>query len=312
MKIILVTGCAGNIGSFLTTSLVESKKYFVVGVDNLSTGDLRKIKNVNSLPNFKFINADVNDYNDVSAVFYQNKFDYVFHFAAVVGVLRTLENPVKVLNDIKGIENILKLSKNTGVNRVFYSSSSEVYGEPVDFPQHEETTPLNSRLPYAIVKNVGEAFYKSYFQEYGLKYTIFRFFNTYGPNQSKDFVISKFIHKALKNEDITLYGDGLQTRTFCFIKDNVDTMVKVMEDDLYINDVLNIGSDDEMSIKALASLIVELTGSKSAIVHIDPLKEGDMSRRRPDNSKMKKILGRELVSVKEGIKLVLDHLKEVS
>ena len=107
-------------------------------------------------------------------------FDYVFHYAAVVGVHRTLQNPLAVLRDIDGIRNILELSKNTGVKRVFYSSSSEVYGEPVEIPQNESTTPLNSRLPYAIVKNLGEAYFKSYQQEFGLDYTIFRFFNKIG------------------------------------------------------------------------------------------------------------------------------------
>jgi UDP-glucose 4-epimerase len=111
-------------------------------------------------------------------------FDYVFHYAAVVGVKRTLENPVLVLEDLQGIRNVLTLCKNTGVKRVFYASSSEVYGEPVHLPQHEHNTPLNSRLPYAVVKNAGESFCRSYFQEYGLEYTIFRFFNTYGPKQS--------------------------------------------------------------------------------------------------------------------------------
>lgn len=111
---------------------------------------------------------------------------------------RTTDNPVSVLHDIDGIRNVLDLCKNTGVKRVFFSSSSEVYGEPVEFPQNEHTTPLNSKLPYAIVKNIGEAFLRSYHKEYGLDYTVFRFFNTYGPKQSKDFVVSKFIRAALK------------------------------------------------------------------------------------------------------------------
>src|SRR6185369_10068764 len=114
------------------------------------------------------------------------------------GVKRTLSNPVMVLNDINGIRNILNLSKNTGVKRVFYTSSSEVYGEPVEYPQNEHTTPLNSRLPYAIVKNVGEAFLRSFKKEYDLDFTIFRLFNTYGPKQSVDFVMTRFLSLALK------------------------------------------------------------------------------------------------------------------
>jgi UDP-glucuronate decarboxylase len=168
----------------------------VTVVDNLSTGDLRKLDPTGH-PGIRFIKCDVNRFEDISAVFYAHRFDVVFHYAAVVGVKRTIENPVSVLNDIDGIRNLLNLCKNTGVRRVFFSSSSEVYGEPVEFPQNEHTTPLNSKLPYAIVKNIGEAFLRSYQREYGLDYTIFRFFNTYGPKQSKEFVVSKFIRAAL-------------------------------------------------------------------------------------------------------------------
>lgn len=153
-----------------------------------------------------------------------------------------------MLNDLSGIKNILELSKNTGVKRVFFSSSSEVYGEPVELPQNEETTPLNSRLPYAVVKNVGEAFCRSYQQEYGLSFTIFRFFNTYGPRQSTDFVISKFISSALTNAPITIYGKGLQTRTFCYIDDNVDCMIKILEQNLLVNNVINIGNDKDYTV----------------------------------------------------------------
>jgi UDP-glucose 4-epimerase len=172
--------------------------------------------------NFRFIKTNVNDYGDISAIMLGFQFDYVFHYAACVGVQRTLRNPVQVLCDIDGIKNVLGLAKNTGVRRVFYSSSSEVYGEPVEFPQNEDTTPLNSKLPYAVVKNVGESFLRSYKREYGLDFTIFRFFNTYGPKQSADFVITKFIASALHGKDITIYGDGSQSRTFCYIGDNVE------------------------------------------------------------------------------------------
>src|SRR5438477_7786798 len=208
---ILVTGGAGFIGSSLAERLSKDEENYVVIVDNLLTGSVSKIPK-SSHHNVKFIKADVNDFNDISAIFHAYKFDYVFHYAAVVGVKRTLANPVMVLNDITGISQILNLSKNTGVKRVFYTSSSEVYGEPVEYPQHEYTTPLNSRLPYAIVKNVGEAYLRSFKREYDLDFTIFRLFNTFGPKQSVDFVISKFLQAALKGNDITIYGDGMQTR----------------------------------------------------------------------------------------------------
>jgi len=304
MASILITGGAGNVASALANKLAENKDNFIVIVDNLSTGSLSKVPQTQ---NVKFIKADANKYNDIVPIFGRYNFDFVFHYAAVVGVKRTLENPIMVLNDIEGIKNILSLSKNSGVKRVFYSSSSEVYGEPFEIPQNENTTPLNSRLPYAIVKNVGEAFFKSYYQEYGLEYTIFRFFNTYGPNQSEDFVVPRFIKAALKNEPITLYGDGLQTRSFCYVEDNVETCIKAMNSSDCVNDVLNIGSDKEMTILELAETIIKITKSTSPIIHLPALEEGDMTRRCPDTSKMKKIIQRDLIGLEEGIQKLINH-----
>ena len=300
MPNILITGGAGNVGGSLARRLVLNSENRVTIVDNLATGSISKLPPRENV-NWTFIKADVNDFRDISPIFTSNKFDYVFHYAAVVGVRRTLDNPVQVLKDIGGIENILSLSKNTGVKKVFFSSSSEVYGEPVEIPQHEDTTPLNSRLPYAIVKNVGEAYLKSYWQEYRLPYTIFRFFNTYGPMQSTDFVISKFIDLAKRGHDLTVYGDGSQTRTFCFIEDNLDVTERILDDSLCNNEVINIGSNLEITILELAELIIKLTGSSSKIKLLPPLKDGDMKRRKPDNSKMLNILGRDLISLEEGI-----------
>ncbi len=304
MTTILITGGAGNVASALANKLAQDEQNFIVILDNLSTGDIAKVP---KLDNVTFIKADANIYNDIVPIFGRYNFDYVFHYAAVVGVKRTLENPIKVLEDIEGIKNILSLSKNSGVKRVFYSSSSEVYGEPFEIPQNEKTTPLNSRLPYAIVKNVGEAFFRSYYQEYGLEYTIFRFFNTYGPNQSEDFVVPRFIKAALRNEPITLYGDGLQTRSFCYVDDNIDTCIKAMVSNLCINDVINVGSDKEMTILELAKTIIRVTNSKSEIIHLPALEEGDMTRRCPDTTKMKSVLGRELVSLEEGIQKLVSY-----
>ncbi len=302
MKNVLITGAAGFIGSSLAEKLLTDDDYFVVGVDNFLTGSADKIPNH---PRFRFIKCDVNDVRDIAAVMTSRRFDYVFHYAAVVGVRRTIENPIMVLNDLDGLKNMLNLSKNTGVSRFFYSSSSEVYGEPVVLPQHEETTPLNSRLPYAVVKNVGECFCRSYQKEYGLDYTIFRFFNTYGPRQSTDFVISKFIASALRNENITVYGNGLQTRTFCYIDDNIDCTMRILKDGLMINDTVNIGSPADNTILDVAELIIKLTGSKSLVDFLPPLKEGDMTRRLPDASKMLDILGRDLIPLSEGISRIL-------
>jgi UDP-glucose 4-epimerase len=303
MKKVLITGGAGFIGSSLADKLIE-KGYFVVLVDNLLTGFLHKLPS-KELTNWRFIRCDVNNYNDIAPVMTSFSFDYVFHYAALVGVKRTLENPVKVLEDIQGIKNILDLSKNTGVKRVFFSSSSEVYGEPVVLPQNEYTTPLNSRLPYAVVKNVGEAFFRSYKQEYDLDYTILRFFNTYGEKQSTDFVISKFIHAALENKPITIYGDGQQTRTFCYIDDNITATINALEQNLVLNDVVNIGNDKITTVLELAQIIIKLTNSNSQIVFLPPLPEGDMTRRQPDNAKMRTLLQRELVPLEEGLKKVI-------
>jgi UDP-glucose 4-epimerase len=142
---------------------------------------------------------------------------------------------------------------------------------------------------------------RSYQREYNLDFTIFRFFNTYGPRQSDDFVIAKFIKRALKNEDITIYGDGSQTRTFCYIDDNIDATIAAFEKDMFVNDTINIGNNNETSILDLAKTVIRLTDSKSAIVHLPALTEGDMTRRLPDISKMKVLLGRELTSLEQGI-----------
>lgn len=301
---ILVTGGAGFVGSGLVEGLINNPDNYVVVVDNLLTGNKNKLPGSTN-NNLKFIQCNVNNKAEITSVFHTFSFDYVFHYAALVGVQRTLNNPVSVLDDIMGIKNILNLSKNTGVKRVMYASSSEVYGEPVEYPQNEETTPLNSRLPYAIVKNVGEAFFKSYHQEFGLNYTLFRFFNTYGPKQSKDFVISKFINQALKNEDITIYGDGSQTRTFCFIKNNVEACINAAFSDKNVNETINVGNDIETSILDLAKTIITLTGSSSKIIHLPPLAEGDMTRRKPDITKMKKLIKNPILPLEEGLKEVL-------
>jgi UDP-glucose 4-epimerase len=305
MKYILITGGAGNVGASLANALLKTNEYFVVVVDNLLTGKLINLENIEN-SNFKFLHCDVNNIFQITAVMTSYRFDYVFHYAAVVGVKRTLDNPVWVLNDIEGIKNILELSKNTGVTRVFYSSSSEVYGEPVTLPQFEDTTPLNSKLPYAIVKNVGEAYLKSYKQEYNLDYTIFRFFNTYGPKQSLDFVVSRFLNLAINNLDITLYGDGMQTRTFCYIDDNNDATINALINNQGINDTINIGNDIEYTIYDLAKLCIRKTNSKSAIIHLPPLPDGDMKRRQPNLDKMKLLLNRPLTGIEEGIEKVLE------
>ena len=297
---ILITGGAGFIGSRLAQSLAENPANYIVIVDNLLTGSESKLPHTRHA-NVKFIRADVNDFQDISSIFHAFSFDYVFHYAAMVGVKRTLANPVKVLNDLNGIRNVLNLCKNSGVKRVYFSSSSEVYGEPVEFPQNEHTTPLNSRLPYAIVKNVGEAYLRAFMQEFGVEFTIFRFFNTYGPGQSMDFVMSKFLNAAINKQDITIFGDGSQTRTFCYIDDNIEACVNAFYQNKIVNDVANIGSDMEISILDLALRIIEITRSPSKLIFLPALKEGDMTRRCPDISKMKMLVNRRMTTLDEGI-----------
>jgi UDP-glucuronate decarboxylase len=308
MQSILLTGGAGNIGSALARALLRNGDASVVVADNLLTGSIEKVRI--DAPNFTFVKSDCNDFDDISSLFYRFRFTHVFHFAAVVGVQRTLANPLLVLRDITGIENILRLSKNTGVERVYFASSSEVYGEPFEIPQNENTTPLNSRLPYAVVKNLGEVYLRTYEREFGLPYTIFRFFNTYGPRQSEDFVLPRFVRAALAGTPLQIYGDGAQTRTFCYVDDTVEACVKTHLSKSYENDVVNVGSDVEMTILQLAKAVIKATQSTSRLEFLPPLPEGDMSRRCPDISKMRHLLDRPLVPLEEGIARLVEHYRQ--
>ncbi|MDB4028881.1 NAD-dependent epimerase/dehydratase family protein [Gammaproteobacteria bacterium] len=303
MKKILVTGGAGNIGSSLVAGLLKSENYHVSILDNLSTGSLENLPQSNK-SFWRFIDCDVNNLTQLKQVLNQDTFNYIFHYAALVGVERTQKNPLKVLEDIEGIKNILNLAVECKAERIFYSSSSEVYGEPVEIPQNEITTPLNSKVPYAIVKSVGESFMRTFHDHHQLDFTIMRFFNTYGPRQKNDFVISKFIELALQNKDITIYGDGSQTRSFLHVDDNIEFTIKILKNKKLLNDVVNVGSDIEIKIIDLANMIIENLLSKSKIIFLPPLKEGDMTRRKPDISKMKEVYQKEIISLEEGIELV--------
>ena len=179
-KKVLVTGGAGFIGSHLCETLLESGNE-VVCVDNLSMGSPENVKK-NENGNFKFVKGDVTVLNDLKPVFAENDFDFVFHEAAVVGVKRTLENPLSVLEDIEGFKNVLELSKESGVKKLIFSSSSEVYGNPVEIPEREDGH-VNASFPYATVKLIGEQYCRAYYDTYGLKTTSLRFFNVYGPRQ---------------------------------------------------------------------------------------------------------------------------------
>lgn len=301
LETVLVTGGAGFIGSNLVGKLLELG-FRVVVVDNLTTGKLNNIVDYQKKPDFVFKKCDVNRRKGLFLAV-KGGVDYIFHYAACVGVKRTLDNPMTVLSDIEGFKNILDLAVKKKVKRLFFSSSSEVYGETVSFPQNEESTPLNSRLPYAVVKNVGEVFIKAYQKKFGLDYTIFRFFNTYGPRQSADFVISKFISQALKREGVTVYGTGKQTRPFLYIDDNIKATTRAIFEKGAINETINIGNDVETTIKELAAMVIKLTGSGTGLKFLPGLSEGDMPRRLPDISLMKEKLKFEPeVSLEEGLK----------
>ena len=304
---ILITGVAGNIGSYLALSLLK-KKYNVIGIDNFLTGKREKLPN-KSYRNFKFILGDVNNKKKISSIFRSYKIKFVFHFAAVVGVQRTQQFPLKVMNDINGTKSLLELSVKYKVLRFFYSSSSEIYGEPIKLPLQEENSPLNSKLPYSVVKNVSENYVKIFQEEFDLRYTIFRFFNTFGPNQSKDFVIPKFVKLALKNLPIPIYGDGLQTRTFLYVDDNIDTIVNCFEKNLFINEVLNIGSNIEYTIIDLAKKIIKLTNSSSKLKYLPALIRGDMRRRQPNINKMRIALGRKFFNLNSALQQYINFLK---
>ena len=166
-------------------------------------------------------------------------------------------------------------------------------------------------MPYAIVKNLSESYLRTYQQEFGLEYTIFRFFNTYGPRQTTDFVVPKLIQQAINGEPLTIYGDGLQTRTFCFVDDNVATQIACLKHDKMINGTINIGSDQEMTILDLANEVIRVTNSSSKVHHLPALKEGDMTRRCPDITQMRGILDRELVSLEDGIKATESYLRGI-
>ncbi len=306
---ILVTGGAGFIGSHLCEALLN-KGYQVTAFDNLSTGNIKNLDLCQKSTDFRLFVGNINNKQEFRQVF-KIPFDFIYHYAAVVGVKRTLQSPLDVLDDIDGIRNVLDLAREKEVKRIFYSSSSEVYGESTSFPQLENTTPLNSRLPYAAVKNLGEIYIKAFSKEYGLKFTIFRFFNTYGPRQSPDFVISKFIKQALKNEDLTVFGTGKQTRSFNYISDNINPTVLALTKNASINQIINIGNPVEINMNSLAKTIIEVCGSKSKIAHLPPLNEGDMSRRVPEISLMKKLLDfKPELNIIQGLTKTIKYLKD--
>lgn len=297
---VLITGGAGFIGSHLAEKLLaQGKKVFVL--DNLSTGKKENIKHLLANKNFIFKKGDVLSKRLVRRC--MQDIDEAYHLAAAVGVRIIMEKPLEswILN-IKGAENILDIAceRNTPV---LIASTSEIYGKNTKLPFHENDDRVygsvyNYRWGYAFSKGVDEFLALAYFRERGLPVRIMRFFNTIGPRQAGEYgmVVPRFVRQALSGKPITVHGNGKQTRSFGYVGDVADAVIKVMNNTKSAGEVYNLGSDEEISIENLAKKVILLTGSKSKIVYIPHnkvYKAGfeDMERRRPDLSKIKKLIG---------------------
>ena len=316
-KNVLITGGAGFIGSHLAEKLLaQGKKVFVL--DNLSTGRKENIAHLLSNKNFVFCKGDVLNKRAVKSI--TQGVDEIYHLAAAVGVKNVMERPLEsLIVNIKGTEVVLDAAE-PKKTPVFIASSSEIYGKNTRTPFREDEDRLygpvqNYRWGYAFSKSVDEFLALAYFREKGLPVRIARFFNTVGPRQTGAYgmVIPRFVKSALAGEDIVVYGNGLQTRSFGYVEDVVDAVVKIMAHPKSLGDVYNIGSNEEISINELAKKIIALTGSRSKIVHI-PYEEAygegyeDMMRRCPDISKIKNLIGyKPKYRLEETIKKIIEH-----
>lgn len=310
-KKVLVTGGAGFIGSHLCETLLETGNE-VVCVDNLSMGSLGNVKNFEG-ENFKFVKGDVTVFNDLKRIFNEGNFDFVFHEAAVVGVKRTLENPLSVLRDIEGVKNVLELSKESGVEKLIFSSSSEVYGNPVEIPEREDGH-VNAKFPYATVKLIGGQYCRAYYDTYGLKTTSLRFFNVYGPRQESTpygFVVGIFIRQALQDMAPAIFGDGSQTRDFVYVKDNVGLTILAAESKRTDGEVLNIGTGKPTTLIDLAELIIELCGKEGKLTpQFLPERPHEIKHRFPDISKVMRLLNsRPKYRLEDGLKETIEYYR---
>ncbi|MBZ9572248.1 GDP-mannose 4,6-dehydratase [Patescibacteria group bacterium] len=313
-KTFLVTGGAGFIGSHLCEKLIKIG-HKVVCFDNLSTGTLKNILTIKKNPNFVFIKGDINQIKDISLIFRKYKFNGVFHYAATVGVKRTLENPLMVLKDAEGIKNILELSLKYGRPKVVFASSSEVYGESRELPEKEEGA-INPQIPYAAVKLIGEKFLEAYYYKHNLKTCSLRFFNVYGPRQDGSdygFVVGIFIRQVLSGQSPTVFGDGRQTRDFTFIDDNVEASWRAMKLEKTSGQIINIGSGRPLTIFDLATEIINLVGLEGKIkprLVKNRKIDIDVRHRFPEVGKMIKLLNfYPKVSLEEGLKKMIDWYK---
>lgn len=282
MKTILITGAAGFLGSHLTDRFI-AEGYKVIGVDNLITGNTDNIAHLFGNPNFLFVRHDVTQYN-----YFAGEIDYILHFASPASPIDYLKLPIQTLKvGSLGTHKILGLAKEKKA-RYLLASTSEVYGDPLIHPQTEDywgnVNPVGSRGVYDEAKRFSEAMTMAYHQYHGVETRIVRIFNTYGPRMRlhDGRAIPNFIRQALKGEDVTVYGDGLQTRSVCYVDDLVDGIYRLLLSD-EVNPV-NIGNPNEITMLDLAKEIIEITGSGSKIVFED-LPQDDPKVRQPDITK---------------------------
>jgi dTDP-glucose 4,6-dehydratase len=306
MKRVVITGAAGFIGSHLSDALLD-RGYAVVGIDNLLTGDLANIAHIKNRE-FEFIKHDVTNYINVEGPVHA-----VLHWASPASPIDYLELPIPTLKvGALGTHKALGLAKAKGA-RFVIASTSEVYGDPLEHPQKEtywgNVNPIGPRGVYDEAKRFAEAMTTAYHRYHGLDAKIVRIFNTYGPRMRvKDGrAVPAFMSQALRNEDVTVFGDGSQTRSFCYVSDLVDGIIRMMESNE--NSPINIGNPAEMTIKQIAETIIEMTGSKSRIIY-QPLPEDDPKVRRPDITRARTLLGWEpKVDLREGLTKTIDYFR---
>jgi len=319
-KKILITGGAGFIGSHLAEKLLNDKKEVFV-VDNLSTGRLENIEHLKDNEGFHFVEGSVLDEDLMKQLI--GKVDQVYHLAASVGVKKILEEPLDcLLTNINGTEIVLKEAEKRKI-KVLITSSSEVYGKGDKVPFKEEDDRVygsvyNNRWIYAFSKGIDEFLGLAYFKEKNLPVVVVRFFNVIGPRQVGRYgmVVPTFIKQALKNEPVTVYGDGEQTRSFADVEDIVNAVVRLMATKQAEGQVINAGADEEISINNLAKKVIEITNSSSKIIYI-PYNQAypdegfeDLRRRVPDISKIKTMIGYEpKFNLEETIKKIIQYHK---
>ena len=309
MPRILITGAAGFLGSHLCDRFIR-EGYEVVGMDNLITGDLRNLEHLFPKAEFTFYNQDVSSYVHVAG-----PLDYILHFASPASPIDYLKIPIQTLKvGSLGTHNCLGLAREKGA-RILVASTSEVYGDPSVHPQTEEywgnVNPVGPRGVYDEAKRFQEAITMAYHTYHGLETRIIRIFNTYGPRMrlNDGRVLPAFIGQALRGEDLTVFGDGSQTRSFCFVDDLVEGIYRLLHSD-YPHPV-NIGNPSEITIRDFAEEIIKLTGTTQKVIYKD-LPKDDPTQRRPDISKAKEILGWEpKVSREEGLKITYEAFKQL-